>query len=227
MGRHFLEFQLKRIEESGAYDEVVLITGFLSKQIEEKVRTFKTDINIKIVYNPFYTVSNNFMSLWFAKDDMDEDFVITNGDNLFEHQVYKDIANIQDEGIFLTINNKTTFDDDDMKVMLDKSGYIKYVSKRIPAEEANTESVGLVRVKGKIYRKIFSDKLKDLAHNKEFLNVFWLEMFNELTRSGFDIKTFDMTGKSWQEVDFHIDVGLARALVQEKVEKIEKKEKES
>ena len=46
-------------------------------------------MEIEVLYNPFFTSSNNLISLWFARWRMDEDFIILNGDDVFDDAVLK------------------------------------------------------------------------------------------------------------------------------------------
>ena len=118
-GVTLLEKQLENIQKSKAVDEVILVIGYLAEQIEVKLKMHEENgLKITTVYNPFYETSNNLISLWLAKHCMDDDFLITNGDNIFEPDVFADLVNKNEEGIFLTISKKNKYNDDDMKVVL-------------------------------------------------------------------------------------------------------------
>ena len=68
-----LELQLESMKKSGVIDEVILVVGYLANQIEAKIGLYRRlGMNIETVYNPFYDVSNNLISLWFAKYYMDK-----------------------------------------------------------------------------------------------------------------------------------------------------------
>lgn len=213
-GVTLLEKQLKDIQKSGVIEEVVLIIGHLAEQIEAKIKMHKEGgMKITTIYNPFYDLSNNLVTLWLAESKMDEDFMITNGDNLFEHDIFSDLANKQGEGIFLTTSKRDEYNEDDMKVNL-KEGVISRVSKEIAVDKADCESVGLVLVKGEKFRKIFQDNLEILIRDKDYINRFWLEVFNLMASKGISIKPFEIDGKSkWREVDFHLDLDDAKRLL--------------
>lgn len=213
-GITLLEKQLENIQKSNVIDEVVLVVGHLAEQIEAKIKMHKENgLKISTVYNPFYDISNNLISLWLAATKMDDDFIITNGDNIFEHDVFSDLVKKHKEGIFLTINKKDEYSDDDMKVKL-RDGIISQVSKEIQGNKADCESVGLVLVRGKKYAQIFKDNLEKLVRNKDYLNKFWLEVFNLMAHNGITIRPFEIDGKAkWREVDFHLDLDEARKLL--------------
>lgn len=212
-GVTLLEKQLENIKESGAIDEVVLVIGYLAEQIEAKIKMQRENgLKITTVYNPFYEVSNNLISLWLAKPKMDEDFMVTNGDNIFEHDVFSGLVKNK-EGIYLTTSKRKEYHDGDMKVVL-KDDAISRVSKEISNEEADCESVGLVLVKGHKHREIFKDNLEKIARDKVYINKFWLEVFNLMSFNGITIKPFEIDGNAkWREVDFHLDLEEAKKLL--------------
>lgn len=213
-GYTLLEEQIMSIKASGVIDKITLVIGYLADQIEAKIKMhIHNGIQIETVFNPFYEVSNNLMSLWLAKPAMDDDFLITNGDNLFTSDVFVDLIKQNGEGIFLSVNLKERFDDDDMKVKFD-NGAVARVSKLIAADQSDAESPGLVLVRGARARQIFKENLEDLARNREYIGKFWLEVFNRLYEKGVTINPWSFDGKTkWQEVDFHPDVSRVKELL--------------
>jgi len=213
-GRTLLEEQLKYIEESAVVDEVVLVVGYLGDQIEAKLATYTTQrITVRALFNPFYDVSNNLLSLWLAKEAMNTDFLVMNGDNLFSPTVFRAFVQDTGDGIFVSMNVKTSYDQDDMKIAL-KDGAVARVSKLIPEKEADGESPGLVLVRGEKARKVFREHLEVLGKDTNFRNSFWLEVFNHMYDHGVTITPwqFDAEG-TWQEVDFHMDLEKAKNLL--------------
>ena len=211
-GVSLLERQIETAIEAPGVDEVYIITGYKSGQIEEKVRDYGSDIKIRAVFNPFYDVSNNLVSLWCVNQLMlGDDFLITNGDNLYRKDVLGEhIVPNQNPGIYLTISKKDTYDDDDMKVLIDEDQNIVRVSKEIGLEEAQAESVGLVLVRGERLREIYANKVVQLLKDKTYLGRFWLETFNALAHDGVFTKTIEIPAEAWAEVDFHPDIAMIR-----------------
>lgn len=214
-GRTLLEEQIDRIVKSGVIDKIVLVIGYLAEQVEAKIRMYiDNNLNIKTIYNPFYDASNNLISLWFSKYEMDSDFLITNGDNIFSPDVFTDFVKKNGDGIYLSINVKEKYDFDDMKVAIENN-LVARVSKLIDAEKSNAESPGLALVRGAKARKLFVENLEMLVRDKKNLNVFWLEVFNLMHDKGIPIYSWKFDGKAkWQEVDYHIDFNKAKDLLQ-------------
>lgn len=205
-GKTLFEEQLEQIQKVVIIDKVVLVIGYLAEQIEAKMKFWREKgAKITTIYNPFYKVSNNLISLWLAKHQMDEDFIITNGDNLFDFDVFQNLAVDHRNGIFLTICKREKYGEDDMKVIL-KDKEVTEVSKLIKNEKASAESVGLVLVSGQKYRDLFKENLEKLVRNKEYINKYWLEVFNLMSKKGVPINTFEIDKTKWREIDFHPDL---------------------
>ena len=216
MGNGFtlMEEQISRIKTSAVIHEIVLVTGFFADKIESKVRHLQElGIKISTIYNPFYDISNNLISLWLARHEMNGDFLITNGDNLFSPEIFSGLVNNSRNGIFLSVCKKDRFDDDDMKVKLDGEKVTR-VHKSLSIAESNAESPGLVLVSGDEANKFFKTSLDQLIRHESSRHCFWLEIFNFMHGKGFDIKPFWFDARwKWQEVDFHLDMDKARELL--------------
>ena len=210
-GETLLEKQLKSLSESQVIDEVIIVIGYLYEQVESKLKNFNTTMKISTLYNPFYDISNNLITLWLSKNEMNQDFLITNGDNLYTSDVVRDLVNKTNDGIYVTICYRDDLGEDDMKVITDENGKILRVSKEI--EKSNIESIGLAKIKGEKYRKIYQEILEQLARNKNYINKFWLETFNILGERGVEIQSFEIDKDKWREVDFHFDIKDLKQLI--------------
>lgn len=212
-GRTLLEEQLERIRESGAVDEAVLVIGYLGEQVETKLRTIVDGIKIRTIFNPFYDMSNNLATLWLARHEMNEDFLVTNGDNLFTTDVFADLVGETGDGIFLSVSVKDNYDDEDMKVIL-HDNLVVNVSKLISNDLGDAESPGLALIRGVRARKVFRDHLDMLVRDRKYLDGFWLEVFNSIYTHGGTVYPWEFDGSiKWQEVDFHIDLDRAKELL--------------
>lgn len=217
-GNTLLEEQMLSIQESGVIDEVVLVVGYLAEQIEAKMRAYhERGFKISTIYNPFWKVSNNLLSLWLARQVISQnDVMVTNGDNIFSPNVFAGLAK-QGEGIWLSVCPKKKFDADDMKVKL-IDGFVSSVSKTTPGEECTVESPGLMMVRSERARHVFVEQLEGVVRDSDNSNRFWLEVFNRMWSKGVLVRPWAFESvNNWQEVDFHGDVKLMRQLLAEKV----------
>tara|TARA_B100000470_G_C19763184_1_gene379373 strand:+ start:37 stop:792 length:756 start_codon:yes stop_codon:yes gene_type:complete len=205
-GTTLLESQLITINKT-VIDKVVIVTGYLTEKIESKVQRYskKYNIDIQIIYNPFFDISNNLLSLWQARHEMESDFIIINGDDIFNDSVLLGLLeHDKNELITMVIDRKETYDEDDMKLIV-KNGRILEVSKKIPLNEANGESIGMIRVTGEA-KGIMVDTMERMVRNKKNMQVFYLAMIQELINQGIVVGYHEISSKDWAEIDFHPDL---------------------
>ena len=205
-GITLLESQLININKSGI-NKVIIITGYHTEKIESKVELYseKYNIDIKIIYNPFFDISNNLISLWQARYEMTSDFIIINGDDIFKESVLSGLLeHNKNETITMVIDRKKEYDLDDMKLIIKNEKILK-VSKKIPLGEANGESIGMIRVTGEA-RNIMVDTMEEMVRNKKNMKVFYLEMIQELINKGILVGLYEIGSKDWAEIDFHPDL---------------------
>ncbi|SDD80758.1 sugar phosphate nucleotidyltransferase [Sporomusa acidovorans] len=213
-GTTILERQITTAIESNLFNEIIIITGYKAEQIDAKVVEYGKNIKITTLYNPFFDSSNNLVSLWLAQFRMlEDDFIITNGDNIYKENVLTKIVADEEEIIQVTVDFKDSYDEDDMKVKLDGSGNIVRIHKDIALAETGAESVGLALVKGARQRRIYVNKLCQLVKKEEYINKFWLETFNSLIEDGITIKKTAIEQQDWKEVDFHPDMESLKKLI--------------
>jgi len=208
-GVTLLELQLDNISKCGIKD-VSIVTGYLGEQIEAKVKSYSANyhLNVSIVYNPFYDISNNLISLWMARYQMDRDFIVINGDDIFHQYVLERLLSIENQEITMVVDVKESYDMEDMKVISDEERIYR-VSKEIPMEEANGESVGIIRF-GNYGARLMHDTLEELVRKEDGRDVFWLVAIQEMINKGFPVNYLVIDENEWSEIDFHPDLKMAR-----------------
>lgn len=220
-GRCLLERQISSAKACGAIKHVTVVVGYLARMVEARVNNVDFGIGVSTIFNPVYRTTNNLLSLWFALPVLRcNDFVVSNGDNLYKAVALPAVASCGD-GIWLTTDRKPEYDDDDMKVLLTDDGMVRQVSKQIGAAVANAESVGLVAVRGDRYRHAFCRELEELVREEARLNHFWLEVINGLAAKGHLVRSIEIPSDAWVELDFHPDIKRLRSNILAKLDWLE------
>ena len=138
-----IEWQLRELTAAGV-KEVVVVVGYGADQVEETLdRWRRPGLDIRTIFNPFFNVADNLASCWLARHEMDQDFLILNGDTLFEAAILKTVLASPKAPITITIDRKEYYDSDDMKVHVEGDQLVS-VGKTLPAEETNGESIGMI-----------------------------------------------------------------------------------
>ncbi len=208
-GLTLLESQLYSLKENNIKD-VTIIVGYRAEQIEAKIKKYENDFNINTVYNPFFATSNNLISVWFARHFMQEDFITINGDDIFNPSIIQNLLKSK-ANITMVIDEKKSYDDDDMKIT-HSEGLVHKVSKQIPFEEANGESVGIIKFSG-YGPKIYVDILDEMVRKEENKNVFYLRAIQEIIKKGYPVNYSKCSPGDWAELDFHPDLMFIRDYV--------------
>lgn len=200
-GLTLLETQLEAIKPSGIR-EIVLVTGYRSAQIEAKIEYYD-GFNFQIVYNPFYDVSNNLVSAWMAMPYIDSEFIIVNGDDVFRPEVVSRLLTADGE-VTMVVSHKDAYDEDDMKVHID-GGSIRKVSKELTADQANGESIGMIKF-SKAGRDWFFAELARAVRTKEALDWYYLRALQNMMDAGLPVGHSPCAPSEWAEIDFHPDL---------------------
>ena len=210
-GKTILEWQVQTLLAADI-GRIFIITGFNSDLVEEHVNDrFGADMDrISIIFNPFYSVSDNLASCWMGRHAMDEDFLLLNGDTLFEPALLDAVLKSPDAPVTLTIDYKDSYDNDDMRVDLDDS-LVKAVGKTLPDEHSMAESIGLLYFRGE-GPALFRDCLDRQMKQGDGLRLWFLSVVDALAKQSL-VRACSIKGRRWCEIDFKRDLEKAERVV--------------
>jgi choline kinase len=82
-----LDFQLEALASCGIEHTTVLV-GFGAEYVEHSLANPRFgEMEVTTLYNPFFAITDNLATCWIASVAMTDDFVLLNGDTVFE-EVY-------------------------------------------------------------------------------------------------------------------------------------------
>jgi choline kinase len=206
-GRSLLDRQLDTLEANGVH-EAVVVTGFHDELVNAAIARRTGGPAVRTVFNPFYKVADNTGSLYMAREELEGDCLVWNGDTLVSRTLMERVVANKQPGICVTIDRKDGYDDDDMKVV-ETGGRLKAIGKRI-SEGVNAESIGLLAFRGGGAEQ-FRAAIEQAMRTPEGTTIWYLRVINHLAQSH-DVWTLDIAGEEWGEVDFPPDVEAAREL---------------
>ncbi len=209
-GKSLLDWQLDTLAANGV-DEVVVVTGFRDDQIEACLARRSGGPKVRTVFNPFFKVADNLGSLYLVRGELAGDCLVWNGDTLVSNALMARVVGDDTPGICVTIDRKPAYDDDDMKVIADDDGRLRAIGKRI-ADGVNAESIGLLAFRGGGAER-FAEAIDRAMRTPEGTTIWYLRVIHHLAQDG-EVRTLDIKGEEWGEVDFPEDVAPAEALVQ-------------
>jgi len=208
-GRSLIEWQIDELAKCGI-DQVTVVLGFRADKVERILRERYGSHRVKTIYNAAYAVSDNLVSCWAAHDEMRSDFVLLNGDTLFEAAVMQLLLDTHDRPVTVAISHKSDYDADDMKVELDGCRLVK-IGKDLLPDQVDGESIGMILFRGQGPR-LFRIALEKALRIPSAQTKWYLSVIDEMARS-MPVWTCSMKGLQWCEVDYHEDLKLAEKVV--------------
>ena len=208
--KSLLEWQIDVLTRASV-DDIAVVVGFRAGLVEAVLaKLARPGLSIRTVFNPFFNVADNLGSCWMARHEMTGDFLLLNGDTLFEQGILERLLGSPLAPITVTIDRKDAYDADDMKVHLDGSRLLE-IGKTLPANRTDGESIGLLLFRDK-GPHLFVDAAERAMHTSEGLRSFYLRVIDQLAKSH-RVETETIEGLAWGEVDFPADLQRVERIV--------------
>lgn len=206
-GVTILEHQINSMRYCGI-NEIIIVVGFGFDKVDNFLRSYDgLGIKIKTLYNPFYQTTNSLISLWIARTEMDDDIVITNGDDVFELEVLDRVLSYRDEKICLPIKKKPFYEDEDMKVEVE-DGRIVDISKTL-TNQVSAESVG-IRVFRNSGVELLKRAIEEEMRHEGAETKWYVSAVRRLIERGYKVKSIDVEDLFWMDVDYPGDLFKVR-----------------
>lgn len=208
-GRTLIEWQVEMLARGGV-TRIDVVTGFMTDLVDAVLaRIDDPRVEITTRFNPFYKVADNLGSCWIAREAMEGDFLILNGDTLVSEAIVQRVQQGSSWPIAVTVDVKPAYDSDDMKVMRDEERLVR-IGKTLTAEQSNSESIGLLAFRGE-GAGLFREAVRAAMRTPEGVENWYLKVIDSLAPTG-KVGTVSIEGLDWAEVDFLNDIEIARAL---------------
>ncbi len=207
-GRSVLEVQLRTLASCGVTHATVMV-GFGADEVERALAGMSIpEMEIETVYNPFYKLTDNLITVWLAQQRMDGDFILLNGDTLFDTPVLERLLASSAAPLTLAVNEKPTYDDDDMKVSWSSGTRLRAIGKKLDLDVVDCESIGMMVFRGDGV-EAFRHCLDRAVRDENALGAWYLSVVNTLADET-EVQTTAITGLWWGEVDSAEDLDCVR-----------------
>ena len=187
---------LRKLDPSA---EIIYVLGFMHKEIRAVLPDY-----VKTIQNPFYSVSNSIASLWFARDIMDTDMVLINGDIVLSEAALAEIAGLKAPANIILDSSKR--DNLDCGVIVEgkrvtlmaktfKSGYGEYT--------------GVIKVNAEVARRM-RQQTEDMIEGNDLNNWSEYSLIQLILSEDMYVTYHDIAGHEWAELDTLNDLITAR-----------------
>lgn len=214
-GKTILERALEALRENGIED-IAVVRGYCGNLINYP--------NVTYCENPNFRENNILRSLFYAEDEMDDDFVFSYSDILYSRDTVKQlIESNSDIALIVDVDWMRRYEGRDMHpiseaelVRLD-NGRVSRIGKDVVSpEEAHGEFIGLakftrpaVEAMRAAYHRVARDcPTAPFHHAKSLEKAYMTDMIQELIDLGSPVNSVDIPG-GWMEIDTPQDLERA------------------
>lgn len=208
-GKPILDHQLNIIKKIGI-TKIIIVNGYCKEKINYK--------NVKFFTNEKYDLTNMVETLFCAKSEMKDSFIVSYGDIIYEQKILQslvdepaDISVVVDKNWKKLWNIRSDDPINDAESLEIKNNQIMSIGQKINSiSEPCGQYIGLMKFQGKgieylksTYQKL---KLKSLKNNgfykknKKFDNMYMTDLLQEIINSGFTVKPL-IINSGWLEID--------------------------
>lgn len=207
--RTILARTLELLSECGVR-RFTIVDGFCGDRIRQAATAQLGEDRFRFVRNERWDSTNNAYSLWLAREEAPEPFLLIDSDVLFEPAVL-DVMLAEPAPNRLALRTRGGVGAEEMKVKLDLAGRVIDLSKELDPAEAAGESVGI-----EIFSPSFGDKLFATLERRmveeERINEYYEASFVDVVRAGEVIEGVDLGDLRSMEIDTVKDLERARAV---------------
>ena len=208
-GQSVIEWQIDELIKCGVEDICVMV-GYGADLVGRLLDERYGEGRIRTLFNPFFAVSDNLGTCWVARTEMTEDFILLNGDTLFQAPVLEKLLGSAPHPVTVTIDRKSSYDVDDMKVILDGERLVR-VGKDLPLDQVHAESIGMLLFRGE-GPDLFRRTVEEVLRRPTALKRWFLSVIDEIAQHR-PVWTCCIEGLAWAEVDFPADLIHAEDVV--------------
>lgn len=210
-GKSLIAWQIEMLARGGV-KRIDVVTGFMTDLVDAELAAIDDPrVTITTKFNPFYQVADNLGSCWIAREAMEGDFLILNGDTLVGEDIVEKVQNGNHWPIAVTVDVKPAYDSDDMKVTRDPAtGRLDRIGKTLTTAESNAESIGFLAFRGE-GAELFRNAVRAAMRTPQGVEHWYLKVIDSLAPTG-KVGTLSIEGMGWGEVDFLNDIEVATKL---------------
>jgi len=206
-----LDIALRNLAAVGLAD-VVVVVGHAAEVIADRAPALERahDVTLTLVHNDRAREWNNAYSLWLAREHFASGALMVNGDTVHPVGVEKALLAARGRaGVIVAIDNVKPLADEEMKVVLGKSGFLAKITKQMDPALADGEYIGATLIESEAALPL-ADSLE--ATWRRDPGLYYEDGYQELADRGGDIAVAPIGAIDWVEVDDHKDLARAREI---------------
>jgi len=201
-GATILGHQMRCLRRAGV-SWMVIVSGHGARSIRRHLAQDTAGMVVQVVYNPFYAIADNLVSLWIARAEFDDDLMLLNGDAVLHPRAYEMLAS-DASACSLLLARKQHLAADDMKVCLEGAA-LKAIGKDLAPAHTDGVAIGATRFRGPAVAEL-RQELDRIVHEAGSLGQHFPLVVQRMVERGRHVHALDMGDLPWADVDTPADL---------------------
>jgi len=198
LGQTIIERQIDILLKNNV-KKIYVVLGFKAHEIENRIKNFE---NVEIVLNKNYATTDNLYSLFLTAEKLkNEEFILLNGDTVFEPDIIKMLIN--KKGYDIAPVDSKYYDLEELKIRQKNKRVIEILPKSAPSKLSDGSTIGIFKFSSKGSGILFNE-ISELI-KKEIKNK-WFEFALNNILDKIKMYPLDIHGLKWIEIDTIDDV---------------------
>lgn len=170
---------------------------------KEKIMDALAGLDIAYYDNPFYSITNNIVSLWFAREELSgDDILLTSADLYYPKSFLKKMMNSKSD-LSMAVDS-SRIETGDFYFSLSEDGFIRKYGPDTPLKERNFEYMGISKISLNFVGKV-RERVGQYVEEEMFNKYFEDMLINFNMKDRVRIEFIDVAGDFWREFDFYED----------------------
>lgn len=172
-------------------NKIIIAAGYKAEYYKKLAKEYS---NLKIIENKKYKTTGNMYSLYLLRKYLQEDFILLEGDLIFEENIISLLLNSKDKNVTM-IDTSISDKEDSLYVTTKKNELLNISKGKYSLEKISGELIGISKLKYSSYLKML-DKFTQIENKLFFYEYSFLDknIFS-------DLKCISSKENIWGEID--------------------------
>jgi choline kinase len=186
-------------------DDVTIVLGYLGAKIRASVATWNLPTRVAYIDNAEYASTNNGYSTLLARDTASgREFVLLDADIVCERPVIGSVLD-HERADCLAVRPSNTLGAEEMKIVLDERGRVRWCAKTVDPRLAIGESIGINRFSAAASTRLFAT-LDDRVRGRGLVNEWNDSAVQQMIDGGYELWPVDVGAWYCAEIDTPADL---------------------
>ena len=199
-GKALIEHQLSSLDATGILD-VLVVVGYKGEMIQRHVGN-----RVRYRICDTWESSNNFLTLWSIRDELEDGFVCFFADLLCDADPIAQVLAAPSEICIIVDTSRVL--EGTMRVQIE-SGHVTGIGSHIPVSEGSGNFIGVAKFSPAGARQLL-EQLEAMVETSR--NEYYTVAVDRLACRGVPVGYVDMSGRPWVEIDTAEDLQRAHSL---------------